>query len=204
MKQNQNETINLGIQLAKVISEQKAKQYGLDVDTLHSFLLEKFCSNILPKLTKAIDEPKYKPKAFIIKSFNGYVLNFIRDYSRPIKISRKYKDLYMLERAMLKRLPDASDAQIALECGTNLDELQIMRKYMNTKFISFDAMLTEPVTQSAESAMSSAESSVYSALCKLDDEEFAEAYAYFVDGDETYANSAINNNLIHLKNQNYI
>lgn len=195
--------IQLGMDLAKIIANQKAYKHNLDADNLYSFLLEKFCSKILPKLISAKQTNKYKPKAFIIKSLNGYALNFLRDHSRPIKISRKYKDLYMQERAMLKRQPNSTDAQIAMECGTDLESLQIMRKLMHTKFVSFDAMLNEPITE--QSTMESLElidyADMYNYLCELSDKDFKMAYEYFVMNNKKLKDEPINNKLIRLRNQ---
>ena len=202
----ETELIQMGQSMALSIATQKAKQYNLDADVLYSFLLEKFCDKLLPKLEGAKNQAKYKPKAFIIKSFNGYILNFIRDYSKPVKISRKYKDLYMQERAMLRRLPDATDAQIAMECGTDLDTLHTMRKYMNTKFISFDAMLNEPAIQANElehELIDADKQHVYDAICNISDADFNKAYKFFVLGDAKYANEPINNKLLQLKNQKH-
>jgi len=192
--------VELGLILAKHSAKAKSSMYNLDFDNLYSYLLEKFSTNVLPKLrAMAKDSPKYKPKAYITKCFNGYSLNFIRDCSKPVLIDRKYKDLYMQERAMLKRLPDATDSQIALECGTSLNMLYAMRKCMNTKFVSFDAMLNEPITENKFETMSYDEQAIWEAIQSLNDTEFKKAYAYFVDKDFAQAKEPCVQAIIELK-----
>lgn len=182
---------NMALALAKRISKQKARQYKLDADNLQSYLLEKYCSNIRPKLISAKNQEHYKPRAYIIKSFNGYSLNFIRDCSKPISVNRSMKDLYMQERAILKRRPDATDSQISLECNCSVEELQGMRKCMKSVFMSLDAMPFEPIIEDTRETYSEAQQSIYAELAKLSDEDFAIAEDFFIHDKKQYSEAPV-------------
>ena len=77
------------IRLGKVLAKKYSDRTGVPFSDLFS-VVNYNIHKILPRLDK-----QKNPSSFITKSLSGYILNYLRDESRPIHIPRKLIDNYL-------------------------------------------------------------------------------------------------------------
>lgn len=194
-----DDLIHFAIRMANKIASHRASTIAnLDAEDLAGFLIEQYIHKTKPKIDKANKhDKKFNAKAYITKSLNGYSLNYIRDHSHLSIVSRRYKDLYMMERALLKRLPLATDSQIALECGTTIEALQAMRAAMaNSHAVPLDCFESEPLLCDIQYGTEEPEEQsiidiVRMLIYNATEEQKAELSAYFEQGDQAFCTKPI-------------
>lgn len=130
------EHVQLGLEIVEKLSKYFAGKYSLDYTELYSYASAKLV--VALRHIEAYDHTAKNPKAYINKSIRGHLLNYMRDYARPLRMPRQYTNVHMLEKSIKNRFPDASDAQIALEIGITVKALQEARSAMSLKYVPLD------------------------------------------------------------------
>jgi DNA-directed RNA polymerase specialized sigma subunit len=165
------EILEMAIKLARSIARRKARQYYQEAEELEGYLLEKFVANMMPRIQKARGTHRFNPSAYIKRSFNGYILNFLRDHAEVVKVPRKIKNLYLEHRVILKTNPDLEESQVAKEMGIHMDELREMKEAMAIGYKPRETMhkdLSDVPMEAFE--IDDDQQQVFDFLCDLDDD----------------------------------
>ncbi|MGK7892500.1 MAG: sigma-70 family RNA polymerase sigma factor [Xenococcus sp. (in: cyanobacteria)] len=144
-----------GIALASQVAKNFHLKTQIPADELESFLLEK----LVVILKKYDPQTSENFKGYVTRCFQGYCLNYLRDHSKPIKIPRKFSDLYLKRNAIKRTYSNISDAEVAKEMGISASEL---RKAVDAITIGFSSLTTYSdsvyaIEDIVESVMSSPE-----------------------------------------------
>lgn len=113
------------IKLAKQMAKTHAYKYKQDLAEITDYLLEKVAILWLRyDKTRGISFRHYASS-----SLKGYLLNYLRDQTRSIRIPRRLLYLYLREQALLKKsFVYESDEAIAADLGVTLQELRDCRQ----------------------------------------------------------------------------
>ena len=85
------------VRLGKVIAKKWSEKTGIPFSDLFSVV-----NYNIPKILPKIDKQR-NPSSYICRSLTGYIMNYLRDSSRPIHVPRKLIDNY-LKNEQRKRL----------------------------------------------------------------------------------------------------
>lgn len=88
----------------------------------------------LVKIHDSWNPEKANFSTWVNRCLNFYMLNYLRDRSRLIRIPRSYSDLYLKIRKIQKRDPDLSQIEIAEVLGVSQKKVQNVLEAFSTKF----------------------------------------------------------------------